>query len=489
MRFLSRALLLLILAAPARAELRAAAAKVDITPDLAHERTYLGGYGATGRRPIGVHDPLYAHVLVLSDGQKTLAIVGLDLLGFYRNDVEDLRRLSGFDTPDRYLFAASAHDHAGPDTLGLWGPMIGVSGVNLAYHARLKEQVAAAIKRLEAQLRPARVSAAQATVDPRGLCRDSRDPVVINPYLAEISVKGTNGQAIATIVNWACHAEVLGPKNMLLSADFPGPLCARIEDKTGGQCVYLNGTIGGLLTPDKKPGQGDFYESYRIGTAVADAALKAAAHPVVSAGPARLGFESKLVRVPVENSRYLLLLPRLTFGHKIFDADGQELSQWKAYWLAFKELIGRLPAEQRPWVESEVSLLRIGPAQLLGIPAEMFPELAIGGYDGRYDYGHPLIKPDNPNPPDLSRAPKGPYLWDFMKAPVNGIVGLANDEMGYVVPAYDFKIRPNVLMLPRLSGDHYEETNSIGPSQTKILVDAATELLKGAGQSGYARRP
>jgi hypothetical protein len=38
-------------------------------------------------------------------------------------------------------------------------------------------------------------------------------------------------------------------------------------------------------------------------------------------------------------------------------------------------------------------------------------------------------------------------------------------------------------MLPRLPGDHYEETNSIGPSATDILVGSAEKLLRGDAQA------
>lgn len=117
---------------------------------------------------------------------------------------------------------------------------------------------------------------------------------------------------------------------------------------------------------------------------------------------------------------------------------------------------------------------------LLGIPGEAFPELAIGGYDGKYAFGRPLTTPGNPDPPDVAKAPKGPCLRDQVKAPVPMLVGLANDELGYLVPVYDFKVRPSKLMLPRMPGHHYEETNSIGPSATRIVTDAAARLLKEA---------
>ncbi len=461
------ALALLVAARPAAA-LEAAAAKVDISPDLKTEKVLMAGFGATGRTPAGIHDPLYARILVMREGDKTVAVVGLDLLGFYRNDVEDLRRLSGLDT----VFVAATHTHSGPDTLGLWGPRIGSSGVNLAYHTRLKTKVAEALKLLLTQLRPVTASAGHGELDPRGLCRDSRDPQVIDPDLNILRLAGKDGKAVATVVNWSCHPEVLGRENMLITADYPGPLCARIEEKTGGACVFLNGMIGGLMTPDITAE--NFYEAQRVGAAVADAAL---ALKTVAAPSRKLSYKSVVVRVPVENSRYRLLLPALTFGHHLYAADGNELSKSGARLLALKHLFTGLNEKTEPWIETEVSLLDIGPARLVGIPAEAFPEVIIGGYDGRYSFGHPILTPGGPNPPDLSQAPKGPYLRDQVKARAPMLVGLANDELGYLVPGYDFKVRPGKLMLPRYPG-HYEETNSIGPSATGLLVDAAAQLLK-----------
>lgn len=473
-------LALLAMTDPARAlPLKAAAAKVDITPDLRRHKIYLAGYGATGRRPRGVHDPLYARLLVVSDGQKTVGIVGLDLLGFYRNDVEELRALSRFNTDDRYLFVAATHQHSGPDTLGLWGPFPGVSGVARDYHAEIKRSVAARLMELEKELKDARIYGATRSIDPRGLCRDSRNPVIINPDMGLLSFREPGGKSLATVVNWSCHPEVLGPKNELLTADYPGPLCEALETRLGGTCLFMSGTIGGLMTPDTKAGREDFYESYRIGTELADLAAKHLASAPSVAAPT-IGFKSEKVLVPVENSRYLSFLHALTFGHVLRSASGTPIPNWKAPWLALKHVLGMLSIEDRPWVESEVSRVDIGSARILGLPGEFFPEVIIGGYDGRFRAGHPLITPDNPNPPDLSLAPKGPYLRERMKGSVRLVVGLANDELGYILPEYDFKIQPTLTLLPRLPGHHYEETNSIGRSATRILMDSAERLAVGA---------
>ena len=456
--------------------LSAAAGKVDITPDVAHQRVYMAGFGATGRKSEGIHDPLYARLLLFRDGPRTVALVSLDLLGFSRNDVEDLRRLAGFDSPDRYLFAAATHVHSGPDTMGLWGPLPGISGVDKVWLAALKKNVAEALRGLEGNLREARLTGWQGPLDPKGLCRDSRDPVVIDPDLAALSVKGKDGRAIATVVNWACHAEVLGKENRLITADFPGALCAKIERETGGSCLFLNGPIGGLLTPDTVPGRAPWLESERIGEVVAGTALQGLSKAKPAARP-ELSFRKRLVRVRVENSRYLAFLPALTSGHRLFDSSGKALPGWKAYGLAFQHCLRLLQPEEKPWVETEVSLVDVGPARLLGLPGEPFPESVMGGYDGKLRFRQPLVKPENPAPPDLARAPKPPYLKALFHRPVPMVVGLANDELGYFVPEYDFKVRRGLTMSPRLPGDHYEETNSVGPAATQIILDAARSLL------------
>ena len=463
------ALLAVSFGLPARA-LEAAAAKVDITPDLKTEKVWLAGFGAKGRRPAGVHDRLYARIVLLREGKKTVALVGLDLLGFYLNQTHALRRAWAQGDADKRLFVHATHTHSGPDTLGLWGPMVGISGINPGYMTRIEQRIAQTLVLLETQLRPATASGAHGTLNPRGLCRDSRAPQIIDPNLGVLRLKGVDGKAVATIVNWSCHPEVMGHENMLITADYPGPLCARIEEKTGGQCLFLNGVIGGLMTPDTQTSS--FYETARIGASVADAAL---AMKTEAAGRG-LSYRVEKTLVPVENSRYLMFLHALTTGHALHDAHGRPLAVSRAWALSLRHILFGLTENIRPWIETEVSVLDIGPARLLGMPAEVFPELAIGGYDGRYSFGSTVAAPDA-SEIILQDAPKGPYLRELIKAPVPMIVGLANDELGYLVPGYDFKIRSSKTMLPRLPG-HYEETNSIGPSATKILTAAAARLLK-----------
>ncbi|MFA6316092.1 MAG: neutral/alkaline non-lysosomal ceramidase N-terminal domain-containing protein [Elusimicrobiota bacterium] len=482
-RLILRALLALAIAgdpafAAPRSISRAAGYKVDITPSLEANRVFLAGYGAKGRRAEAVHDRLYARVAVFSDGTKTVAIVSLDLFGLYREDVLDLRRMSHFDRPDRYLFVTASHTHSGPDTLGMWGPVPGVSGVDQGYMRGVKEKVAAAVLTANDRLKQARLRSFSKSVDPKGLCRDRRDPAIVDPVLSVLSAETLDNKPLATLVNWSCHPEVLDASNTAVSADFPGSLCARLEAERGGVCLFLPGSIGGLMTPDVSPARG-FAEVERVGSELAGHALAAlSGKGGGSMENFPVDFRSETVRLPIENSRYLLFLPSLAFGHKLYDPAGTPLPASKAYTLAIRHALTRLPADRRPWIETEVSYLTLGRACGLGLPGEAFPELIIGGYKGEFKASQPLTDPSNPDPPDLAKAPAGPYLKDLMPCKDKFVVNLANDEIGYLVPEYDFKIRDNLTLLPRLPGHHYEETNSIGRSATGIVTDSARRLMQ-----------
>ncbi len=469
-------------AAPRAKPFYAAAGSIDITPDLNAESTWMAGFGASGRRPQGIHDPLYARALVVSDGNKKVALVAVDNIGLYREEVEAIRRELGWDGEHSYLFLAATHTHSGPDTVGLWGRFPAISGINQRYQKRLRDSVVKLVREVSSRLQEAHLRAASVAVNPHGLCRDARDPIVIDPELASMQLKSADGSTLGTLVRYACHPEVLGSYNRMISADFPGALCNRIEEKTGGSCVYFSGAIGGLMTPDTDRSQRsdkEFAEVKRVGSRLAELVLIALARSHESLARPQVSWTSRLVRIPVENSRYLLFLPNLVFGHRLFDSQGNVLGPLSPYWLAARQLFFfPLPPQARPRIETEVSRVRIGPVDILGVPGELFPELAIGGYDGRYRFGYPLTNPANPNPPNLSHAPQGPYLRDRLAAKVGIIIGLANDELGYIIPPYDFQIAPNRSLVPRPAGTHYEETNSIGVSATEILLQAYAELLR-----------
>ena len=190
--------------------LQAGAAKTVITPS---ESMPMGGYAKYHnmllwplfpRRSTGVHDDLHTRALVLHDGEMTLALVALDLMAFYNYDVQAVRKrvraATGRD--DLRIMIAANHIHSGPDTYGVYG------GVPQSYREFTYEQCAAAVTQALANLRPARVGfAATELPGVAGNIRVPDDPTMIDPEVSVMRVVGSDRQAIATVSNFALHAD------------------------------------------------------------------------------------------------------------------------------------------------------------------------------------------------------------------------------------------------------------------------------------------
>ena len=73
--------------------------------------------------------------------------------------------------------------------------------------------------------------------------------------------------------------------------------------------------------------------------------------------------------------------------------------------------------------------VEFGPALFLTVPGELFPELEIGGY-GRSDC-----------PAADTGRPYEPVIRDQFEQKYQFILGLGQDELGYIVPGYDFWIK------------------------------------------------
>ena len=77
------------------------------------------------------------------------------------------------------VVVAATHDHQAPDTMGLWGPAEGRSGINEAYNSFVVERVAQAAAEAVRRLKPAIVIMGQAhPSDLDTLVHDDRPPEV-----------------------------------------------------------------------------------------------------------------------------------------------------------------------------------------------------------------------------------------------------------------------------------------------------------------------
>jgi hypothetical protein len=450
---------------------------------------WLAGF-STNRPMLGKNDDIWARAIVMKTGDTTVAMVSLDLVGFFHDQVLEVRKLVAADTKGRdidYVLIMSTHNHEAPDSMGQWGPadkglLPTESGINPKWMKYIIERTAQAILEAQANMKAAKLRAAKVNTGAEYLVRDSRDPVVIDDEMIVLHfTEAATNQTIATVVNWGNHPEVLGGANNILTSDFPHYLREGIEkgipkakDKPaqpglGGICIFKTGSVGGLMTPLGVSGKtrdgeiisgNNFAKADAMGIMLAEFALKALESSEEISDP-KLSFWAKTFLVPVENTIFQLAMQAGLLVRQVYNYDPDI----------------RIGPDNLPELMTEIALVRLGSVSFFSLPGEVLPEVLIGGYDCSKSHGPPCVNPKNPNPPDLKNAPKGPYLKDQIPGKYKLTLQLANDELGYMVPPYDFKLG-SPPYIKQAEGDHYEETNSVGPQAVPRLLEAYDILLK-----------
>ncbi len=475
---------------------------LDADGDDEWDAVWLAGFG-TARPARGIATDIEARAMVLSWKSTTIAIVALDLVGYFHSDIDKAREVIRAMHPEiDFVSVSSTHTHNGPDTMGLWGFDEMWPGWTGEYMQTVQDGIVQAVDEAFTLLRPAQVSYAAAEMDDHenGACNfisDTRDPVIlINTMTLLRFTEPGSGDTIGTLANWHSHPEYRGESNDMVTADWPHWLRLGIEEGVdvgdvhlpgvGGVTVYVSGAVGGLLCPYdfddlyghegldgstwERPGPG-LDES--MGWWLASMALGALESATAPEDACPLEVRSSVLELEAHNYGYHAMMLGGVFHRD--DIHGYDPG---------------LPVGPGnfPKLFTEVSWLRIGRAQTLGIPGEPTPEHFVGGYDGSstpacYDgFLDPdsLSWPSNPNPPDLSLAPAGPYLFDRMRsagAEYPMVWGLTNDEIGYLVPSYDFELASPGAYLNEPPGDHYEETNSIGPDAWPSIEGLLLDIL------------
>ena len=431
-------------------EFRAGAAKRVVTPEWkAGARVYLAGFG-NNRAATGVHDDLYARCLALSASGKPVVLCGVDSVGLFLEDVQKIRaRVAGAD-----VIVAATHDHEAPDTMGLWGPAPGVSGLDEQYNQFVIERVAEAAAEAVRGLRPARLKLARLqTGELEGFIHDNRPPVVHDSELVVLTATDRAGQPIGTVVNWANHPETLGSGNTQITADYPAHFYTRLEERLGGVAVLLNGAVGGMQSPlgakvtDPATGQPAPDNSFRKAELIGIRIAELAAEAVGKTKAVRIGelaYVEQSLRIPVSNALYLMA-----------DKAG-----------VFK---GRKPMLADASISTVVGYLRLGPRskpvlEAALAPGELYPELSVGGVE-RYTGA------------DFPEAALEPALKKLMRAPYRMLVGLANDEIGYNIPKAEWDEKEP--WLQNAARRWYGEVNSVGPEAAPVVVGALRALMQG----------
>ncbi len=459
--------------------MRAGAAKSVITPDVHAHPVFLAGYGQN-RVATGIHDDLYVRCLALEAGTG-LEVCAADLIGLFNDDVIKIRQMVYAQAPGSpYLIVASTHDHEGPDTMGLWGPSPLQSGIDEKYMARLREQIAQTAVRALRGMQPARLTLGRDDNPLLAMLQsDSRPPYVKDPYLFVMHLASSaDGRTIADLINWSDHPETLGGKNTEITADYPHWLCEYVESHLGGTAIFVNGSIGGLLSSN---GPSVALQDPETGAVAADNTWRKAelfgnrigelVERAVKSGesvtPDSAYFEQAAAFPPLHNDRFRIAAANGVFGGRkpLYTGGGLDPA------VIEKEIpgLGKVKFATGKTLKTEVSYLMFlsGPhpvMEIVTIPGEIYPELVNGGIT-RYPGA------------DYPEAPFEPAIRGHLKSRYQFILGLANDEIGYIIPKAEYDDQPPWLL--NRPERWYGEVNSAGPDVAGMLTEAIIKLIEG----------
>ena len=396
---------------------RAGFALRDVTPDAMLPVS--GGVGPSDpvTRKIG---QLTVRALVLENDGTRVALCSADFLGFPGVLCNNVRaRVPGI--PAQNILIGATHTHSAPDCYG-FPDETGRTAIDLAYLDGVCAKLADAINEAVDHLVPARVKIA--TGKARGkIAYNYYAEQLYDPRCHVIQVVDAAGKPLATLVNYACHPEVIGSDQGIMSPDFVGPLYDRIAERGAGQGIFLNSAQGGMVTADCRGPDGKdlrtWDECLRIGNLLADEAIRIVADaPLQDDPPLFCGCTT--IEFPVENEMLLAVVKLSPLGFEL-SPDG--------------------------CVATQINVVNLGNAQILTIPGEALPNIGF-------------------------------YLKRKMSGEHNLLLGLTNDAFGYILTKEDWN---------SFDRYNYITRTCLGEMTGEILVEKSLAFVNACPRPAYAK--
>lgn len=422
------------------------------------DRIWIAGF-SNNKPANGVHDDIWARTVVLDDGKTRLALIVLDAIGFMHDDVVDIRKMIPDEWGITYTIVASTHTHEGPDMMGIWGRHPLKKGTNSEYMQLVKERAVESAGLAVEKLAPAVLEVSEDLTGASKLVKDTRMPEVFDSGLRMIKAVGKeSGEVLGALLSWGNHPETLWSSNLMISSDFPHFFREGVENGVyvgdslvsqgiGGTAIYFNGAVGGLMCthptlPVTDPLSGEVFSTPSFGKARAQGnllsllALNAMKHPDAAFSEGGISVVAKSLELPVDNKLF-----RLATALGVLD---RGTSGWMK-------------------VQTELAVISVGPLTIVTVPGEIYPEIVNGGVEApeEGDFGIPAVEV--------------PAIRNMMPGRFKFVIGLANDEIGYIIPKSQWDVKP-----PFAYGRNkaqYGEENSMGPETAPLLHAAIKQML------------
>lgn len=413
---------------------QAACAEIDITPQL--PITLAGSLSERTAQTIA--DPLFARLLLMSNGGASLLFILLDVIGISNQDADFLRETLSekMTLPQSNICVACTHTHSGPAMMDAFD-----SKKETAYVEQLLQKIIAAAVTLPAQLQPAEAAWGTGYEDRpaynrRYIMKDGTlktnpgrgNPDIIHPAgptdpaFPVLLVRKKEGAMLAVLASFSLHY-VGADGGDVISADYFGAFSQAVKKRYGGQCVAMlaHGASGDInnINAQQKP-EPWFPEETRPSQkcAIVGEMLAAQIEQIRNAAT----FTEDIPIAAAES----------TFIQKVHKIDTREMSKNKAQAnddsLSHQE---RVFARERLLLLDypdtlEMSLLcwRVGNWAMVTFPGQMFAQCAL----------------------DLRYA--SPFETTALVELANGWGGYVGRRMDYILGGYEMQLARSSFALP-----------------------------------------
>lgn len=358
----------------------------------------------TDRKAGGVLDPLKAKAVAFRRGDVAGALVSLDLVSYAADQVARCRQAVARATtlPPAHVWVHATHTHTGAMTPRRFTadaaeivPDIYVGEVDEAWADTIPDRVASAVRSALDAARPTEIELAQGLAPGLAFYRRFKmkdGTIQTNPGRGNPEVVEPAGEVDPTVtvyrfpaskalvVVFGLHPDVV--VGTRYSADYPAHLTERLREQFGPDwgVLFLNAACGNInhidvSNPAQKGGPG---ESARIGRALGDAAIGALEKAEALMGD-ELAFASRVVP-----SR-LRTVPEdvVKESERLLREEPEKARSFNGLFAPAALVLGRTREREQP---AEIAALRLGPTALVGMPGEIFVELArLVQHDSPFD--------------------------------------------------------------------------------------------------------
>jgi hypothetical protein len=427
----------------------------------------LGGGAGSPRFYDHVADQVGARAMVVSNGQRRVAVEVLDNEGAFNVYLQRIRQQVAADGVHLDgIYISSNHDESAPDTIGISGVNQFTSSVNAYFADYMVKRSAQAIEQAARNMQPAKLRFAEPQ-EPANLrqCWSSY-PYVDDQLMPTVQALDRGGRAIFTLSNVSQHAESLGfnpsePQRQWVSADWVHFFRQRIEQRFGGVAIEMAGSVGSVETPEVFPGAissipqrhideshpagcrtlfdpngtpavpGYHLETTALGNTLASAVNDALLRNAQASRSSNIWGARRDICVPLTNQFFAIGANIGVFAER--PGYGSDCT--------VKFPVAANGSTSGDELKSQVAAFRIGDGSFITVPGEVFPFTYLRGFLGPNDMPHSQYK-------------LPPWPLPHMTTRYRFIDGLGEDMLGYIFP------RGNGVGVPGENG------NSLDPDDT-----------------------